>query len=123
MKKNSFVMLVVLTVLGLMFSVGLCMCLLPEWDLFGLGLVLSIGGGTGLLIIAVVKILEVVKRIKPINYKFVSKITYLIVSILTLGVAMSMILVWELIIAGIIVGIVAILMLLFSIPIFRGFKE
>lgn len=34
MKKSAFVNLMVGTVSGLLFSLGMCMCLLPEWNAF-----------------------------------------------------------------------------------------
>jgi len=49
MKKSSFVALIMGTVSGVLFALGMCMALLPEWNAFtqgvifgGIGIVLSI---------------------------------------------------------------------------------
>ena len=49
MKKSSFVALIMGTVSGLLFALGMCMALLPEWNSFtegvvfgAIGIVLSI---------------------------------------------------------------------------------
>ena len=34
MKKSAFVNLMIGTVGGLLFALGMCMCLLPEWNAF-----------------------------------------------------------------------------------------
>ena len=47
MKKSSFVALVLGTVSGVLFSLGMCMALLPEWNAFWEGVIF---GGVGLLL-------------------------------------------------------------------------
>ena len=123
MKKNQFIKLILCVVAGLLFSLGLCMCLLPEWDSFTLGVILTAIGGVGFIILGVIAYVKNSKERKPINWKLVGKIVYGVISVLVLGLAMSMILVWKEMLAGIIVGIVGIIMVLFLIPIFLGFKE
>lgn len=39
MKKENFIALILGTVGGLLFAPGMCMCLLPEWDAFTLGVI------------------------------------------------------------------------------------
>jgi hypothetical protein len=123
MKKNHFITLVVGVVAGLLFSLGLCMCLLPEWDSFKLGVVLTSIGGAVLVAMAVIFNVKNVKNRKAINWKLVGKISYGVVSALILGLGMCMIMVWNLMIWGIIVGIVGLVMLLFLIPMFLGLKK
>lgn len=122
MKKNHFVNLVVCVVAGLLFSLGLCMCLLPEWNSFTLGVILTAIGGVVLIIVALIACVKNKNRAR-INWKLVSKIAYGVVSALILGLGMAMIMVWNLIIWGIVVGIIGLLMILFLIPIFLGFKK
>ena len=44
MKKSSFVALLMGTVSGVLFALGMCMALLPEWDAFTEGVIFgSIG--------------------------------------------------------------------------------
>ena len=44
MKKSNFVALVLGTVSGVMFALGMCMALLPEWNAFKEGVVFGIVG-------------------------------------------------------------------------------
>ena len=39
MKKSAFVNLMIGTVGSLLFALGMCMCLLPEWNAFEIGVV------------------------------------------------------------------------------------
>ena len=41
MKKKDFLFLLLTTVAGLMFALGMCMCLVPEWNLFKPGVVVT----------------------------------------------------------------------------------
>ena len=41
MKKSTFVNLIVGVVGGLLFAIGMCMCLLPEWNAFKPGVVVK----------------------------------------------------------------------------------
>ena len=47
MKKSSFVAMILGTVGGVLFALGMCMALIPEWDAFKPGLVF---GCVGLLL-------------------------------------------------------------------------
>ena len=123
MKKNHFITLVIGVVAGLLFSLGLCMCLLPEWDSFTLGVVLTAIGGAVLVAMGVVFNFKHAKNRTPINWKLVGKISYGVISVLILGLGMCMIMVWNLMLWGIIVGIVGLVMLLFLIPMFLGLKN
>ena len=123
MKKNHFINLIISVLAGLLFSIGLCMCLLPEWNSFTLGVVLTSIGGIALVTMGIVAYAKNSKNKKPINWKLVGKISYAIISALILGLGMCMIMVWNLMIWGVIVGISGIIMLLFLIPMFLGFKK
>jgi len=39
MKKSSFITLILGTVSGVLFALGMCMALLPEWDAFTEGII------------------------------------------------------------------------------------
>lgn len=123
MKKSHFITLIIGVVAGLMFSLGMCMCLLPEWNAFTLGVVLTIIGGIALISMGVVAYVKHAKNKVSINWMLVGKISYAIISALILGVGMCLIMVWNLMVWGIIVGIVGVVMLLFLIPMFLGFKK
>ena len=44
MEKKNFITLVLGTITGLVFALGMCMCLLPEWGMMLLGIVVGIVG-------------------------------------------------------------------------------
>ena len=121
MKKKNFVMLVLGTIGGMMFSLGLCMCLLPEWNAFQPGVVCTAAGLVILLALLAVA-LKGKKPGKPINWKLVGKVSFGVIGALVMGVGMCMIMVWNLMLPGILVGIVGIVMLLCLIPMFLGLK-
>ena len=123
MRKDHFINLIICVVAGLLFSLGMCMCLLPEWNAFTLGVVLTAIGGIALLTMGVIAYVKKAKDRAPINWKLVGKISYGVVSALILGLGMCMIMVWNLMIWGIIVGVVGLVMLLFLIPMFLGLKK
>lgn len=121
MKKKTFVNLLLGVVGGLLFSIGLCMCMLPEWSLFNHGVVVTAIGAVTLLAVLGVN-LKGRRSDRKINWKTVGKVIYGIIGALVMGVGMCMILVWELMIPGIVVGIAGIVMLLFLIPMCVGLK-
>lgn len=123
MKKSHFITLVVCVIAGLMFSLGMCMCLLPEWNSFTLGVVLTAVGGVALVVMGIVALVKTNKEKLPINWKMVGKISFGVIAALILGLGMCMIMVWNLMVWGIIVGIVGLVMLLFLIPMFLGLKK
>ncbi len=121
MKKKYFINLIISVLAGLLFSVGLCMCLLSEWHLLTVGIVLASIGGVVLIIMGIIALVKNPK--KTINWKLIGKITYVVVATLILGFGMAMIMVWNIILWGILVGIIGLLMLLFLIPMFFGLQK
>ena len=122
MKKNQFIALLVGTVGGLLFALGMCMCLLPEWNAFHEGVVSTAAGAVILIILAIVSRVKSGKPRKPIHWKVVGKVAYGTVAALVLGVGMCLIMVWNLMLPGILVGVVGIIMLLCLIPMCIGLK-
>ena len=53
MKKQNFVSLLLGVIGGVLFGLGMCMCLLEEWNAFRPGLIL---GGAGLLVLLILVI-------------------------------------------------------------------
>lgn len=122
MKKSNFVTLVMSTVGGILLAIGMCMCLLPEWNAFRPGIVL---GSVGLVVLlAMVAVRRRMENKAPIrwNGKTVLIVLLGIVGTLALGVGMCMTMVWGIMINGILVGIVGIVILLALIPICKGIK-
>lgn len=121
MKKSTFVNLIVGVVGGLLFSLGMCMCLLPEWNAFRPGVVATAIGFVILTAQAIVAFIRSGRKVR-INWKIAGKVLFGIAGALVLGVGMCMILVWHLMLPGIAVGIAGILMLLMLIPMLLGLK-
>ena len=121
-KKSSFIALVMGTVSGVLFSLGMCMALLPEWNAFGAGVIL---GCVGMILGAITFFVwcRMEKRSFPkLNGKNVLRTVYGVVSALVLGTGMCLCLVWQNIIWGTIVGLAGIVMLLALIPMIKGIK-
>lgn len=123
MKKSQFIALLAGVIGGLLFSVGMCMCMLPEWNAFNAGVVSAAIGGVVLLILAIVCRIRSGKPAKKINWKLAGKIAYGTLSALVLGAGMAMIIELGMMLWGIAVGIVGIVMLLCLIPMCVGFKK
>ena len=123
MKKNQFITLLVGVVAGLIFALGMCMCLLPEWNAFTPGVVCTAIGGVILAGMGIIALVKTSKDRKPINWKMVGKVTFGVVSALILGLGMCMTMIWDgMMIYGILVGIVGIVLLLCLIPMVKGLK-
>ena len=122
MKKSSFVALILGTVSGVFFALGMCMALLPEWDAFREGVVFgSIGIVLSIITMFVWCKMEN-KKLPKMNGKNVFRIIYGIVAALVLGVGMCMCLVWQQIVWGTLVGLLGIIMLISLIPMIKGIK-
>ena len=122
MKKSSFVTLVMGTVSGILFALGMCMALLPEWNAFKEGVIL---GGIGLILGIITFIVWCKmenKTLPKINGKNLLRIVYAVLAVLVLGLGMCMCLVWEQIVWGTLVGLVGIIMLIALIPMIKGIK-
>lgn len=122
MKKSSFVAMMLGTVSGVLFALGMCMALLPEWNAFKPGVVFGLLGMVlGLITFIVWRKMENKAPIK-LNGRMIALSAFGIVGALTLGVGMCFCMVWENIILGTVIGLVGILLLLALIPITRGLK-
>lgn len=122
MKKSSFIALVLGTVSGVLFSLGMCMALLPQWNAFtevvifgGIGLILGI-------ITFFVWCKTEHKQLPKMNGKNILRTIYGIAAALVLGVGMCLCLVWEQIVWGTLVGLLGIIMLIALIPMIKGIK-
>ena len=123
MTKKNFVFLVLTVVGGLLFAMGMCMCLLPEWNAFKPGVVVTALGLLSLMAIALVRWIMAGRPVAKVNWNKVGKVAYCVVAVLVLGAGMSMIMAFEgLMIPGMIVGVVGIVLALGLIPVFKGLK-
>ena len=122
MKKSSFVALVFGTVSGVLFAIGMCMALLPEWNAFTEGVVFGAIGIVLGVITALIRRKMEDKKMPKMNAKNVFRTIYAVIGALILGVGMCMCLVWEQIIWGTLVGLLGIIMLIALIPMIKGIK-
>lgn len=122
MKKSSFIALVLGTVSGVLFALGMCMALLPEWNAFREGVIFGSVGIVLGLITALVWCKMENKKLPKMNGKNVLRTIYAVVAVLVLGVGMCMCLVWEQIVWGTLVGLLGIIMLIALIPMIKGIK-
>ena len=122
MKKRSFVALLMGTVSGVLFALGMCMALLPEWNAFMQGVIL---GGVG-LVLGMITLLVWCrmenKKLPKINGKNLFRIIYAVVAVLILGAGMCLCLVWQHFVWGTLVGLLGIVMLIALIPMIKGIK-
>ena len=122
MKKSSFVALVMGTVSGVLFALGLCMALLPEWDAFKEGVIF---GGIGIVLSVITFLIWCKmehKQLPRMNGKNIFRTVYTVMACLVLGVGMCMCLVWQQIVWGTLVGLLGIIMLIALIPMIKGIK-
>lgn len=122
MKKSSFVALILGTVSGVLFALGMCMALLPEWEAFTEGIVFGAVGIVLSIITALIWCRMENKKLPKMNGKNVFRVIYAVVAALVFGVGMCMCLVWEQIIYGTLVGLLGIIMLIALIPMIKGIK-
>ena len=122
MKKSSFVAMILGTIGGILFSLGMCMALIPEGNSFKPGVIMGTIGLVVLLIMVLVwRKMEHKAPIKA-SGKTIGAILIGIIGSLLLGVGMCLIMVWTKMVLGIIIGIVGIVVLLCLIPFIKGLK-
>ncbi len=123
MKKSNFVAMIMGTVSGVLFALGMVMGLVPEFNAFTPGVVLGcIGLVLGLITVMVWRKME---HKAPIHLtgKTVLSIVLGIVGALGLGIGMCLCMVWGQMIWGVIVGLVGIVALLSLIPLSKGIHD
>lgn len=122
MKKSSFVAMILGTIGGILLALGMCMCLLPEWNAFKPGVVMGCFGLLVLLIMALIwRKMENKEPIK-LSGKTIGATIIGILGSLLLGVGMCLTMVWSHMVIGIVIGIVGIVVLLCLIPFIKGLK-
>ena len=122
MKKSNFVAMILGTIGGVLFALGMCMALIPEWHAFNQGVVMGVIGAVVLLIMVLVWRKMENKSPVKLSGKMIGTVLLGIVGALTLGVGMCLTMVWSNMIIGIVVGIVGIILLLCLIPLTKGLK-
>ncbi len=122
MKKSSFVALILGTVSAVLFALGMCMALLPEWNAFTEGVIFGAVGIVIGIVTALIWCKMENKKLPKMNVKNILRIVYAIIAALVLGVGLCMCLVWNHIVWGTLVGLLGIVMLITLIPMIKGIK-
>ena len=122
MQKKNFVFMMMGAIGGILFAIGMCMCLLPEWNAFRPGVVIAVIGAVVLLMLLLVRRRMEGKPAIHLSGKAVGSVLLGIVGAVVLGVGMCMVMVWSMLIPGILVGVVGIVLLLCLIPLIKGLK-
>lgn len=122
MKKSSFVALVLGTISSVLFALGMCMALIPQWNSMEPGIVWGCGGMIlGLITLLVWRKMEHKAPIQ-LSGKAVMTVGVGIVGTLALGVGMCFSMVWSQLALGIGIGLVGIVLLLGLIPLTKGLQ-
>lgn len=123
MKKETLLEIILGTIGGLIFAIGMCMCLVPEWNLFKAGVVVAIIGFIVLLcIIPVYRSNHPKKQHSPINWGIVFTWVIGIIGALVMGFGMSKVMVGDPsqtdLLIGIGTGIVGLIICVLNYPIY-----
>ena len=128
MKKETLLEIIFGTIGGLVFAIGMCMCLVPEWNMFSTGVIVTIVGFIILLgIIPIYRKIQPKKAHKPVNWEIAFVWCMGIVGALIMGFGMSKIMVGtaeksEMII-GLITGIIGLIICVLNYPIYAYRKR
>ena len=122
MKKKNFVTLIMGVVGGLLFALGMCMGLLQEWDALTEGIIVGAIGAVILLAMVLIRRKMDGKPMIVLSGKAIGTALLAIAGAIVLGVGMCMVMVWDMLVWGIVVGIIGIVLLLCLIPVIKGLK-
>lgn len=123
MKKSNFVAMLLGTVSGVLFALGMCMALIQEWNSFKPGLVLGCAGILmGLVTVLVWRRMAHKKPIR-VSAKGILTVAVGIIGVLALGVGMCFSMVWDKMALGIGIGLAGIVVLLCLVPLTKGIQE
>ncbi|WP_195984819.1 hypothetical protein [Clostridium sp. D33t1_170424_F3] len=123
MKKSSFIAMVLGTASGMLFALGMCMALIPEWDMFQPGILFGCAGLLlGLITLLIWRKMEHKAPIR-ISGKTVCAGLLAVAGALMFGVGLCLSMVWGQMFLGIVLGFLGIGALLCLVPLIKGLKE
>ena len=123
MKKSSFVAMLMGTISGVLFALGMCMALIPKWEAFQPGIIFGcVGVVLGLITTIIWGKME---HKEPIQFSGKTILTIIVgvIGALALGVGMCFSMVWGKMVIGVIIGLIGIVILLSLIPLVKGIKD
>lgn len=122
MKKSNFVTLILGTIGIVFFALGMCMTLIPEWEMFNQGIICGVVGLVILLLTLLVRRKMEGKNFVRPGAKAVGTAAAALLGALLLGVGMCLTMVFDHLMSGIAVGIAGIVVLLMLIPLTKGIR-
>ena len=123
MKKSSFMAMMFGTVSGMLFVLGMCMVMIPEWGAFRPGVVLGcVGLVLGLITILVWRRMEHKEPVR-LSGRALLLVLFGVIGARALGVGMCYCMVWNSMVKGIVIGLGGILALLCLVPLGKGIRE
>ena len=123
MKKSNFVALILGTISGVFFALGMCMALLPEWGMRNQGIVSGVIGLVLMLITVMIwRKMEGKAPIK-LSGKAIGATLLSVIGALLLGVGMCLCMVFAKMLLGIVIGMIGIVVLLMLIPLLKGLHD
>lgn len=127
MNKDTLLEIILGTIGGLIFAIGMCMCLLPQWNMFTAGVVTTIIGIIVLLaIIPIYRKSHPKKQCSPINWGLLTPWIIGVVGSLIMGFGMSKVLVEGAstsdMLVGIITGVVGLIICVLNWPVYAYIK-
>lgn len=129
MKKETLLEIILGTIGGLIFAVGMCMTLIPEWNLFSTGVVVAIIGFVVLLCIIPIYRKEHPKKSsnKEIDWGLVLTWIIGVIGALIMGFGMSKIMVGSPekmdMVIGMITGVVGLLICVLNYPVYSYLRS
>ena len=128
MKKETLLEIILGTIGGLVFAIGMCMCLVKVWNMLTAGVVVAFIGFIVLLcIIPVYRKNHPKKPHGPVNWGIVLTFVIGVVGSLIMGFGMSKVMVGEAsqtdMIVGIITGVVGLIICVLNYPIYSYIKS
>ena len=128
MKKERLLEIILGTIGGLTFAIAMCMCLIPEWNMFKAGVIVAIVGFIILLcIIPIYRKSHPKKPNKPVNWGIVATWIIGVVGALIMGFGMSKIMVGNAgtsdMVVGLITGVVGLIICVLNYPIYAYIKS
>ena len=128
MKKDTLLSIILGTIGGLIFAIGMCVCLVKEWSMLKPGIVVALVGFIILLfIIPLYRKNHPKKERGPINWGLVLTWVIGVIGSLIMGFGMSRIMVGEAsqtdMLIGMITGVVGLIICVLNYPIYSYIKD
>lgn len=122
MKKSTFTAMILGTIGGILFALGMSMTLIPEWNAFRPGVIMGVVGAVVLLIMVLIWRKMEHKAPLRLSGKTIGTALLGIAGALLFGVGMCLTMVWGRMVLGVMIGIAGIVVLLCLIPFVKGLK-